>query len=82
MRVVGIDDGSTDPLNGLEQGRDQLAREVAERLVVASRHYQDMPLEDGPSVEETHDVVLVEHVMGRPVAGDDGAEEAVHDTAQ
>jgi hypothetical protein len=46
--------------------------------VVLARHHEHVTLEDRPDVEERHDVLGLEHEVGRLIVPRDGAEQAAH----
>jgi hypothetical protein len=53
------------PLCCGEQWHIEVGRQVPQRVDMASRDEQRMPLEHGPNVEERHDVSGVENDIGR-----------------
>jgi len=69
--------GNREALGPLEEGFDQLRREIFERLVMVSRDEQGVAMKERTDVEECETDVILEHDVRRLVPGDDAAEEAV-----
>src|SRR5262249_53580951 len=70
-------DGGAEQPHPLEQRADGGHRQVPPRHVVTARHDEHVSLEQGPRIEERHELVVFQHQVGWHLAGDYPAEPTV-----